>query len=283
MSCKAKGAVVKYIQGDVVGVYDSAGTKLVTFTYDAYGNCTIVSQQGIIGTNNPFRYRGYYWDSDLGLYYLQTRYYDPVTGRFINADENYTLYLGLAILGGLSRYSYCFNDPVNYLDDGGRWPFRIDEKNKINEHIHVKLGREKYAWYSGSKKTRDQKTNKGFNDLSKSQIKKLRAMGVPERFLGIVAHPNPLPNFLWTPFGQVESFVEQFPLPQIKYPNIYVTPIEEQKNGVIDDPVVDPGTSNVETFPIDDQEAEIILTCVVGGLFILLCCFCPVAAVFAFV
>ena len=120
--------MVKYIQGDVVGVYNSTGTnKVAEYAYDAYGNCTIVSQQAGVGTLNPFRYRGYYWDSDLGLYYLQTRYYDPVTGRFINADENYTLYLGLAILGGLSRYSYCFDDPVDYIDDCGWWPKRNDK------------------------------------------------------------------------------------------------------------------------------------------------------------
>ena len=117
MSCKARYAVVKYIQGDVVGVYDSAGTKLVTFTYDAYGNCTIVSQQAGVGTLNPFRYRGYYWDSDLGLYYLQTRYYDPVTGRFINADG--LEYLDPQTLGGINLYSYCGNNPIMETDPHG--------------------------------------------------------------------------------------------------------------------------------------------------------------------
>lgn len=110
--------MVKYIQGDVVGVYNSTGTnKVAEYAYDAYGNCTIVSQQGIIGTNNPFRYRGYYWDSDLGLYYLQTRYYDPATGRFINADG--LEYLDPQTLGGINLYSYCGNNPIMETDPHG--------------------------------------------------------------------------------------------------------------------------------------------------------------------
>ena len=72
-----------------VSVYNISGAKLVEYTYDAWGNATIVHYNGGASTGatkNPFRYRGYYYDSDLGLYYLNTRYYDSVTGRFISAD-----------------------------------------------------------------------------------------------------------------------------------------------------------------------------------------------------
>ena len=106
----------KNLFGDITAIY--CGTnKVAEYAYDAYGNCTIVSQQGIIGTNNPFRYRGYYWDSDLGLYYLQTRYYDPVTGRFINADG--LEYLDPQTLGGINLYSYCGNNPIMETDPHG--------------------------------------------------------------------------------------------------------------------------------------------------------------------
>ena len=106
----------KNLFGDITAIYYGTN-KVAEYAYDAYGNCTIVSQQGIIGTNNPFRYRGYYWDSDLGLYYLQTRYYDPVTGRFINADG--LEYLDPQTLGGINLYSYCGNNPIMETDPHG--------------------------------------------------------------------------------------------------------------------------------------------------------------------
>ena len=106
----------KNLFGDITAIY--CGTnKVAEYAYDAYGNCTIVSQQAGIGTLNPFRYRGYYWDSDLGLYYLQTRYYDPVTGRFINADG--LEYLDPQTLGGINLYSYCGNNPIMETDPHG--------------------------------------------------------------------------------------------------------------------------------------------------------------------
>ena len=66
---------------------------LCKYTYDAWGKHTITDAQGKtvtaenIGNKNPYRYRGYYYDTEFGLYYLQSRYYDPETGRFINADR----------------------------------------------------------------------------------------------------------------------------------------------------------------------------------------------------
>ena len=116
--------MVKYIQGDVFGVYNSTGAnKVAEYAYDAYGNCTIVSQQAGVGTLNPFRYRGYYWDIDLGLYYLQTRYYDPATGRFINADG--LEYLNPQTLGGINLYSYCLDNPVMNVDSSGHMAISI--------------------------------------------------------------------------------------------------------------------------------------------------------------
>ena len=66
---------------------------------------------------NPFRYRGYYYDEETDLYYLQTRYYDPETGRFISQDD--VSYLDPDSINGLNLYAYCGNNPVNYLDPNG--------------------------------------------------------------------------------------------------------------------------------------------------------------------
>ncbi len=71
---------------------------MVKYTYDAWGNpLTITDGSGVnvannsshIANINPFRYKGYYFDSDIGFYYLNSRYYDPYVGRFINADTYY--------------------------------------------------------------------------------------------------------------------------------------------------------------------------------------------------
>ena len=80
----------KNLQGDIVAVYNKAGTKLVSYAYDAWGNFTVSYHNGAnsssVAAKNPFKYRGYYYDADLGFYYLGSRYYDSYTGRFINAD-----------------------------------------------------------------------------------------------------------------------------------------------------------------------------------------------------
>ena len=104
------------IQGDVVGVYNSAGTKVVGFTYDAYGNCT-VSGDTSLAYRCKIRYRGYYFDTETGLYWVQTRYYNPEWCRWISPD---TLdYLDPETAHGLNLYAYCGDDPVNFADPSG--------------------------------------------------------------------------------------------------------------------------------------------------------------------
>ena len=111
----------KNLQGDIVAVYNASGTKCLTYTYDAWGNVTATSVN-TSGTNNfatynPFRYRGYYYDTETGLYYLNSRYYDPATGRFINADGQ----LNDGLLG-YNLFAYCENNPVNGIDSAGSFP-----------------------------------------------------------------------------------------------------------------------------------------------------------------
>ena len=114
----------KNLQGDIVAVYNDSGVKLITYKYDAWGNFTRTINN-ISGTNrsalyNPFAYRGYYYDSETGFYYVSSRYYDPEVGRFINADD--TEYLGAdgSVLS-YNLFAYCMNDPVNRFDVDGNW------------------------------------------------------------------------------------------------------------------------------------------------------------------
>ncbi len=110
--------VVTNAQGDVMALYNWSGTKVAEYSYDAWGNCTIVSDSTSthIATLNPFRYRSYYYDNDLALYYLQSRYYDAEIGRFINADGTLN---GNGDIMGFNMYAYCSNNPVMFSDPNG--------------------------------------------------------------------------------------------------------------------------------------------------------------------
>jgi len=108
----------KNLHGDIVAVYDTSGTQVAHYRYDAWGNCTASNAINDVVANNPFRYRGYYYDKDLGLYYLGTRYYDANIGRFISPDG--VGYLGAnGDLNSYNLYAYCSNNPVMYVDPSG--------------------------------------------------------------------------------------------------------------------------------------------------------------------
>ena len=102
---------------------------------DANGNDLTGSSH--IGNRNPFRYRGYFYDVETGLYYLQTRYYDPEIGRFLNMDD--ISYADPEQFHGLNLYAYCGNDPVNYVDPTGHewWEFWKWDWAKIGGWILV--------------------------------------------------------------------------------------------------------------------------------------------------
>ena len=113
---------VTNLQGDVIAILDSTGTVVVNYHYDAYG---VLLQTGgtmatTLGTLNPLTYRGYVYDHETGLYYLQSRYYNPVIKRFISADGQIAGVGG--DVSGYDLYEYCFNNPVNMYDSTGNWP-----------------------------------------------------------------------------------------------------------------------------------------------------------------
>ena len=109
-------------QGDVIGIVDSTGTKVVEYTYGAWGDILSVTGTlaSTIGQLNPIRYRGYYYDAETGFYYVSSRYYDPEIGRWINAD-NQIAGVGGEVLG-YNMFAYCMNNPVNMSDPTGNWP-----------------------------------------------------------------------------------------------------------------------------------------------------------------
>ena len=128
-------------QGDVVKIFrslpsrDSNGnlnglTEAVyaTYTYDAWGKLTGILDSGgnnlinkqttstALANLNPLRYRGYYYDTETGFYYLQSRYYDPTNHRFINADVYASTGQGFV---GTNMFAYCNNNPAIFVDNGG--------------------------------------------------------------------------------------------------------------------------------------------------------------------
>ena len=116
---------VTNLQGDVVAILDDNGTAVVTYTYDAWGNILSVggTMADTLGVYNPLRYRGYVYDEETSLYYLQSRYYDPNMGRFLNADVYVATGQGFV---GNNTFAYCGNNPINYIDPTGQF-FLLDD------------------------------------------------------------------------------------------------------------------------------------------------------------
>ncbi|MDE7164284.1 MAG: hypothetical protein K2O04_02525 [Clostridiales bacterium] len=115
----------KNMLGDVCAIYNALGELVCRYVYDAWGNHKIYDKDGneiednynSVGSQNPIRYRGYYWDREFKLYYLKSRYYDPEVGRFISPDS--IEYLDPASISGMNLYAYCGNNPVMNVDNGG--------------------------------------------------------------------------------------------------------------------------------------------------------------------
>ena len=114
----------KNFRNDIIAICDSSNNLVARYEYDAWGNCVVFNADGSINTSptfigniNPFRYRGYYYDVETGLFWCNSRYYNPEWGRWISPDS--IEYLDPESINGLNLYAYCGNDPVNMFDPDG--------------------------------------------------------------------------------------------------------------------------------------------------------------------
>lgn len=111
-------------RGDVEALYNTSGNLVAKYLYDSWGNTISITDadgkaiisQSHIGNINPIRYRGYYLDTETGYYYLQSRYYNPIVGRFLNADVYCDT--GTSLLS-TNMFAYCGNNPIMYSDSDG--------------------------------------------------------------------------------------------------------------------------------------------------------------------
>ena len=126
---KVNGTVYYYItnlQGDVLRLVDASGNTVASYSYDPYGK--VLTATGTLANTNPLRYRGYYYDTETGLYYVSSRYYDPEIGRWISFDV--ILVVDGSTLLGYNLFSYCCNTPINGIDIDGNWPEWIKDAVK---------------------------------------------------------------------------------------------------------------------------------------------------------
>ncbi|MBE5921212.1 MAG: RHS repeat-associated core domain-containing protein [Lachnospiraceae bacterium] len=143
---------VKNLQGDIIGILDSNGIFVVAYEYDAWGNVSVSGTLAeSIGTVNPLRYRGYYYDEESGFYYLMSRYYDAEIGRFLNADD--VSYLGASgTVLGYHLFAYCENNAVNSVDYSGYKTLSISKLKKeswvvraVTKYINVSVSHSRFS------------------------------------------------------------------------------------------------------------------------------------------
>nr|MBQ6241506.1 DUF4329 domain-containing protein [Lachnospiraceae bacterium] len=137
----------KNLQGDITGIYVGyTGELMVSYKYDAWGKVTATNEAGSsLGTRlinkNAYLYRGYRYDRETGLYYLNSRYYDPETGRFINADG--LVSTGQGVLGN-NMFAYCLNNPANREDTSGEIAHGLRSLWEVSPDYKTPTGRDAY-------------------------------------------------------------------------------------------------------------------------------------------
>ena len=139
---------IKNLQGDIVKIIDQTGTEVAGYVYDAWGNIHSETGDSNLKSLNPFRYRGYVYDEETGLYYLQSRYYDPLSGRFLNADVYCDTCSGSPL--STNMFSYCENNAIMKYDVTGNDVWWIQSPNSAFGKGHTSLliqEKSGYWWY----------------------------------------------------------------------------------------------------------------------------------------
>ena len=215
------GTIYTYIhslQGDIVGLLDNSGTLVVEYKYDAWGKLisTTGSLAATLGKRNPFRYRGYIYDEETELYYLRSRYYNPVVGRFVNADDVNSSFICYRVD---NCFAYCNCCPTMYVDEDGfvgktyelgdGLSFRIDPPSAgdgTQRHIHVwKKGGPEYSQnadgspHDGLEGAPPKWVRKKLSDMNKWKWKDKKTDPNPSPAPKPTPSPSPTPSPMPTP------------------------------------------------------------------------------------
>lgn len=215
------GTIYTYVhnlQGDVVGLLDNSGNLVVEYKYDAWGKAisTTGSMAATLGKRNPFRYRGYIYDEETGLYYLRSRYYNSAVGRFVNADDVNSSFICYRVD---NCFAYCNCCPTMYVDEDGfvgktfelgdGWFFRIDPPSAgdgTQRHIHVwKKGGPEYSQnadgspHDGLEGALPKWVRKKLSDMNKWKWKDKKTDPNPSPAPKPTPSPSPTPSPMPTP------------------------------------------------------------------------------------
>ena len=136
-------------QRDVIGLIDGNGNIVVNYTYDSWGKLLKIEGNTEVGYRNPLRYRGYIADDETGLYYVGSRYYDPVVGRWISADD--VAFIGATgDFASYNLYVYCGNNSVNQKDSMGYFSIVLGlvcaAINVGTSYLAAKVTGQEYTW-----------------------------------------------------------------------------------------------------------------------------------------
>ena len=129
------------------------------------------SLKDTVGVLNPYRYRGYRYDTETGFYYLQSRYYNPEWGRFINTDS---IVGQTGELLGHNMFSYCKNNAVNMSDANENRPEFSGTGHDTGEDLEVSLAimNHRYDYNTGTiRRPGSKSTSSGRIVPSRSQVK----------------------------------------------------------------------------------------------------------------
>ena len=178
----------KNIQNDITGIMDDSFNLLATYEYDSWGNIlsikdtngNTITDSSNIALVNPFRYRSYYYDSEIGMYYLNSRYYNQEWGRFINADK---MLVGASDLPNYNLYAYTNNNPINKVDEDGNYALPLAIATLVGAVVifavliqtaaksisaslsKVSLSSTKYSSKKSKESKKDESTEKGSHNV----------------------------------------------------------------------------------------------------------------------